>query len=79
MNGKPGDHPLTDILVHNLAVFSPEVDALIKEIISLGGGDALEARYNLFSPPSMNEFEDGLRHMLFEVKEDAKRRGWEIE
>jgi hypothetical protein len=32
MNGKAGDHPLTDILVHGLPVFSPEVDALIKEI-----------------------------------------------
>jgi hypothetical protein len=32
MNGKPGDHPLTDILVHKLEVFSPETDELIRGI-----------------------------------------------
>ena len=32
MNGKAGDHPLTDILGHGLEVFSPEVDALLREI-----------------------------------------------
>ena len=28
-NGKPGDHPLTDVLVHHLPVFNDEVDARI--------------------------------------------------
>ncbi len=32
MNGKQGDHPLTDILYYGLPVFGPEVDGLIKEI-----------------------------------------------
>ena len=79
MNGKPGDHPLTDILVHNLIVFSPEADTLIKEIISLGGRDALETKYNLFSPPPLHEFENELRQMLGAIKEDRKKRGWEVE
>jgi hypothetical protein len=34
-NGKPGDHPLTDILVHKREVFGPEADDLIREISEL--------------------------------------------
>jgi hypothetical protein len=34
VNGKPGDHPLTDILHHGLPAFNEEVDGLIKEINS---------------------------------------------
>jgi hypothetical protein len=31
-NGKPGDHPLTDIVVHRQAVFGEPIDALISEL-----------------------------------------------
>lgn len=31
-NSKPGDHPLTDILVHGREVFGPEADELIRGI-----------------------------------------------
>lgn len=34
-NGKPGDHPLTDILVHRLAVYGDEADDLIRKIAEL--------------------------------------------
>lgn len=54
-NGKPGDHPLTDILVHGRRVYSEAADALVREIASLGGDvrrfvspavhDALVARF----------------------------------
>ncbi|GAA2758444.1 hypothetical protein [Actinopolymorpha rutila] len=35
-NGKPGDHPLTDILVHNNEVFGTPVDGLVRELDGLG-------------------------------------------
>jgi hypothetical protein len=41
-NGKPGDHPLTDLLVHGVPVFNPRVDALVREIAGLGGRETLE-------------------------------------
>jgi hypothetical protein len=41
-NGKPGDHPLTDILVHKLEVYGAEADELIRRIGSLGGQRELE-------------------------------------
>ncbi len=28
-NGKPGDHPLTDIIIHGLPVYSRKADALV--------------------------------------------------
>jgi hypothetical protein len=34
-NGKPGDHPLTDILMHQVEVYGLEVDGLIRQIAAL--------------------------------------------
>lgn len=39
-NGKPGDHPLTDLFTHNLEVFGAEIDDLLREIKSLSGSPA---------------------------------------
>ncbi len=36
-NGKPGDHMITDITVHQLPVFGPACDDLIREIHQRGG------------------------------------------
>jgi hypothetical protein len=36
-NGRPGDHPLTDILVHRLDVFGPEVDEKVRWIANGAG------------------------------------------
>lgn len=35
-NGVIGDHPLTDIVAHDLQVFSPGVDAKVRELYELG-------------------------------------------
>ncbi|GGK00911.1 hypothetical protein GCM10010123_33580 [Pilimelia anulata] len=40
-NGKPGDSPVTDVVVHHLAVFGWPCDDLIREIAELGGGAEL--------------------------------------
>ena len=34
-NGKPGDHPLTDIFVHKMNVYGQEADDLIRKIRGL--------------------------------------------
>jgi hypothetical protein len=31
-NGKPGDHPLTDIFIHKLEIYGREADELIRKI-----------------------------------------------
>ena len=51
-NDKPGDHPLSDVLTHDLPTYGPEIDGLIREIDALEGpnGTALAtARYRRFS------------------------------
>ena len=32
-NGKPGDHPLTDMLVHGLHPFPADIEKLLREIL----------------------------------------------
>jgi len=79
MNGKHGDHPLTDILIHKIPVFSPAADILIKEIVELGGKKELEMKFNLFSPPPISVFEKELKIMRDQLKQEAKKRGWEVD
>lgn len=38
-NGKPGDHPFTDIVVHKIETYSPEIDGLIRGRDSLDSFD----------------------------------------
>jgi hypothetical protein len=73
-NGKPGDHPLTDILVHKLRTFSREIDSLIAEIVRLGGRKELERKFNFFSLPPIPEFEKSLREMRERLLSEAKEK-----
>jgi hypothetical protein len=36
-NGKPGDHPVTDIVTWNRQVYGPELDGLVREVFRLLG------------------------------------------
>ena len=60
-NGKPGDHPLTDIVVHRRRVYSQTADALVIEIVELGGqreiADMLLSEYNNFGRPDIEKLE----------------------
>ena len=47
VNGKPGDSAFLDIVEYKIAVFSSEIDALVREVDSLGGFDSHLARYFL--------------------------------
>jgi hypothetical protein len=41
-NGTHGDHPLTDILVHKIAVYGTEADEFIRKIEALSSGRELD-------------------------------------
>ncbi|MDD2751567.1 MAG: hypothetical protein PHN59_00340 [Candidatus Omnitrophica bacterium] len=77
-NGKQNDHPLTDILIHRLPVFSPSIDNLIIEIAKFVPMYRLREMFNWFSPPPLDEFERQLREILNKIKKDAEEKGWEI-
>ena len=35
VNGKPGDHPVTDMLLHGMHPFPADMEAMLREILSL--------------------------------------------
>ncbi len=57
-NGKPGDHPVTDLVVWGREVFSERANALIREI------DSYTTDYAAFDP-----FED-LDSLIFRTESD---------
>ena len=56
-NGKPGDHPLIDVALHGVRVFSPEIDGLIREIVDMEGIAAINRRLDWFSLPGNSELQ----------------------
>ena len=50
-NGKSGDHPVTDIVIHHRPIFSPTIDGLVVELDGLGlwtGAIAWEWMYTTY-------------------------------
>lgn len=89
-NGKPGDHPLTDLLVHRIPVFGSEADSLIREICQLGGEALIEGRQDVMdlawdaqwrktlTPQELDGLVEELRSIRNELLEQRKHQGWEV-
>lgn len=71
-NGKPGDHPLTDIVVHRLPVYSAAIDRMIRDIVDLGGreaiADLLLFQFNNRDHPDLARLEAILRPIRAELR-----------
>jgi hypothetical protein len=80
-NGKPGDHPLTDILVHKLNVYGREADDLIRRIAELCSRRELEEWWNreIGWSPDRDSVISKVRRRHNELLRRAKQGGWEIE
>ncbi len=86
-NGKPRDHPVTDIAVHRLPTYSLEVDSLVAEIYSLSGVARLYAEvpelYELWQPLGTRQDElpsrvvEKLRTIRDEELDRARSTGWD--
>ena len=84
-NGKPGDHPFTDIVNHGLDVYSSQVAKLVREIAKLASdqerrklSDLLYQEYNEYSNPDIEELERVLTDLHDKLLRDARERGWEV-
>lgn len=77
MNGKPGDHPINDILDHGLPVFSETIDDLVRRVAEYYPRERLWDLFPWFSPPPLPEFELQLRERLARLEAEARERGWE--
>lgn len=82
-NGKPGDHPYTDIVIHNWEVFGEEIDGLVCELHRMPGFvlfrdevAALLAEHE----PNWNENAgiDLVKRRLYEIKSELKKMGGHV-
>ena len=76
-NGKPGDHPLSDILRHGLPTYSPEIDELIREIDVLQGSNRTalgdpEIQEILFKAETDSALLDRLRARLLQIRAELR-------
>lgn len=80
-NGKPGDHPLTDILVHKFSVYGSEADDLIRKIAELCSRGELDEwwQHEIGLSPEPHSVVHKARTRLDELLHRAKDRGWETE
>jgi hypothetical protein len=81
MNGKPGDHPVTDILVHKHAVYGREADELIRKIAALCSRRELdewwEREIGWSKDPDLVLGKASARYA--ELLKKAKESGWETD
>ena len=79
-NGKPGDHPLTDILIHKLGVYGREADDLIRKIAALGSRRELDEWWEreIGWSPTVDSVIEKARTRRNELIKRAKESGWEI-
>jgi hypothetical protein len=83
VNGKPGDHPLTDILSYGIEVYGPEVDGLVRDVAALSDDRGLRELDDLLlghrSPGSAAVLRPRLERLRDDLRADARERGWEVD
>lgn len=84
-NGKPGDHPFTDITIHGRDVYSRRTAELVREIARLGDektcdqlADLLLREYNEYNNPDVAKLEAVLTEMRDKLMREARERGFEL-
>ena len=84
-NGKIGDHPYTDVMIHGREVYSSLASSLIREIATLGDvktreqlADRLMRDFNEFSNPDVPRLERLLSEWRDRLLADARERGYEV-
>jgi S-adenosylmethionine hydrolase len=84
-NGKPGDHPYTDIVTHGRDVYSARAANLVREIAKLSDdrtgrkpADMLNSEYSEFDRPDVSQLEIVLTEIRDRALRDARERGFEV-
>ena len=83
-NGKPGDHPWTDIIIHQRRVYSATADQLVRDIAEIATdaeqralADRLFSEYSEFFNPDVVRLERELTELRDRLRKRAQERGWE--
>ena len=77
MNGKPGDHPITDIVRHHIAVYGEPLDGQIRQLGELMSYHRLCDWFEQYWSKSPEQLEPIVAAKLEETRREAKKRGWE--
>lgn len=78
-NGRPGDHPISDIVDHGAQVFSPDVDALVRRIAQLVPRYRMWDLIDWYNTPDLSDLKRLLEGKLAEIEEQARKDGWELD
>jgi hypothetical protein len=77
MNGKHGDHPITDITVHGIAVYGEPLDSQLRELGELMSYQRLCDWFEGHWSESSEQLQPLVAAKLSEAQRDAQERGWE--
>ncbi len=78
-NGRPGDDPVMDIIVHGIGVFSPEIDEMIRQLNKLMDWRRLQEFIELVRRQPPDELRKSISDKLQSLRDEARTRGWEVE
>ena len=79
MNGRPGDHPITDILTHNLPVYGEPTDSNVRKLARLMDFHRLHDWFDRVRADKTQDTPTAVQNKLAELLKVAKERGWEVE
>ena len=71
-NGRPRDHPLTDIINHKIPTFSPEIDELIRQLHRLIPPNELDEIFYRCCTKPLPDFQSELEAALGRAMTQAK-------
>jgi|GraSoiStandDraft_16_1057320.scaffolds.fasta_scaffold3742903_2 hypothetical protein len=77
MNGKPGDHPITDIVVHRIARYGDPLDTHIRQLGELMSYHRLSDWFQQHWSKSPQQLEPIVAAKLEEMRLAAREGGWE--
>jgi hypothetical protein len=78
-NGKPGDHPITDLMIHHLSVYGEPLDTELRQLGELMLYHRLCDWFEQgqYWTTAKEELEPIVAAKLETLKRDAQERGWE--
>jgi hypothetical protein len=77
MNGKPGDHPITDLMIHRVALFGEPLDTQLRQLGELMSYDRLCDWYQHHWSTPAHELQPLVAAKLEKLRRDAQERGWD--
>jgi hypothetical protein len=77
MNGKPGDHPITDIVKHQIARYGEPLDSEIRQLGELMDYYGLCDWFEQHWSKSPCQLQPVVAAKLAEMRQTAREGGWE--